>query len=438
MISSRLILVIALWQLSAVGAWCPNTNRRHQTTTTNPYPQNGVVSHSFLSLRQATNPNTDDGNNDDNDGIDPRWEDVVKELDDKDENQDGDDSSTIVNSIGKLRQEVRQQGFQKTPMSSRSRASSSSLSTSNQPRLQASDFPSNPGPLSEMEDIETLSQMFPNEEGDQFLNDYDTEALEDASNLLTEEDSVFLDADAYVQYSNMEMGAGGLTRDDYDGYNTRPPPSISEQQLKEFAMPPNAPYNANNAEEPTFDDILALHRTMNQRRTPTADEEKAIFDEIFKDEKAYLEQTSALFREGLTNKTAAEEASHMRRSSGYRKAHLKDLNRLEQQIQEFEVLLNEQEETNKNTPVVEEGTDSETVVKSMGSIASSLLKEAAVGGNDEFSMPVEDDTVAAKSTPTKLTEAEPEEEWVLVDDPDTGEIFYWNSVTGEMSVDPPP
>ena len=57
-----------------------------------------------------------------------------------------------------------------------------------------------------------------------------------------------------------------------------------------------------------------------------------------------MEQTSSIFREGLTNKTAAEEATKMRRSSDYRKSLLNDLNRLEKQIQEFEVLLLKQEE----------------------------------------------------------------------------------------------
>ncbi len=346
------------------------------------------------------------------DEIDRRWENILKELDDS--------STPSVDSVGDLRNVIRQEGFRKTP---RTRL------LKDKEYLQSKDFTLNSDSLSQLEDIL----------GDQIVleDPYDQGAdntLKDASKLLDDEDSIFLDAETYIQYSNsnndgevnanvnFDMGVG--RGNNYDGYNTFAPSSISEKELLEFAMPPDAPYTNTGDKEPTFDDILALQQRMGQRRPPSPHEEKEIFDEVTREEQAYLEQTSKIFREGLTNKTAAQEATNMRRSSQYRKNLFQELNKLEQQIQEFEILL--QEEVQKSHGMVSnqnvEGDDPIT-----NDIRENDKRTDEVVITKEFT----DDVNAPLHEPLHG----PGEDWVLVDDPSTGEIFYWNSVTGEMKFD---
>lgn len=335
--------------------------------------------------------------NGDQDEIDLRWEQVLDELDNESV------SRPSINSVGDLRNKIRAESFQKTPISRRLK---------DKKYLQATDFALNTQSLSQLQDIL----------GDQIIfDDKDDDKLEDASKLLDEDDSVFLDAETYLHYSTMDSGME--LRNEYDGYNTRVPPTISEQQLMEFAMPPSAPYydDVVGGKEPTFDDILNLHRNMKERKPPSPEEEKEIFDQVFSDERAYLEQTSEMFREGLTNKTAAQEATYQRRSRQYRKNLLKELSKLEIQIQEFEALLEQEDRNICNQISTGDSDASEEISSSQGRVVGPYVDQSTR----------QKDVAADLETPLQNTG----DEWVLVDDPSTGEMFYWNSRTGEMKLD---
>jgi hypothetical protein len=248
-----------------------------------------------------------------------------------------------------------------------------------------------------------------------------------ASSLLNdEEDSIFLDAETYLQYSCAERGMG--LNDRYDEFGASPPPLLSGKEFLEFAVPPNAIYGRNSLEEPSFDDLLRLQRAMSHRRQPTSEEEKKIFEIVFKDEHAYLEQTSDIFREGLTNKTAAEEATKIRRGSRYRRKLLNEISKLEKQIVEFEWMFGGEAKKNNTFLLNDDEFFSGKFKNNLGQLDS-----GKVSRDGQNKVMVNEDQINEKLS-TFGEEDEPGE-WVLVEDPSTGESFSWNSITGEMKVD---
>ena len=257
--------------------------------------------------------------------------------------------------------------------------------------------------------------------------DHNNDDMEvDHQELNDEDDSIFLDAETYLQYSIVEKGTGLVGS--HDGYGTSRPPLLSENDFLEFTMPPNAPYGQ-NGKGLSFEDLLRVQQATGQRRPPTKEEEKKIFDDIFKDEQVYLKQTSEIFRQGLTNKTAAEEATKIRRGSSYQKDLRTEISKLEIQLDEFERMLGDgarikTERLLHNNELVE----IEFKFKPDRNLQIILSgdeqkKEWRVQEEETFELPWE------------YPEQDQPEEWLLIEDPSTGKNFSWSSVTGEMKVD---
>ena len=240
-----------------------------------------------------------------------------------------------------------------------------------------------------------------------------------------EEDSIFLDAETYVQYSIVGSGTGLVGS--IDGYETSLPPLLSANDLLEFTIPPDAPYGM-SGNEPNFDDLRRVKRARDKRRQPTREEEKKIFYDIFKDEQVYLNQTSEIFRQGLTNKTAAEEATKIRRGSAYQKALRKEINKLEIQIVEFEQMMIGENARKRNDRLHNEDELVAVEVKSKSeqNLHSGLSDE----GQERR---VQDEEV--DQLPWEYLEEDQPDEWLTVEDPSTGRSFSWSSITEEMKVD---
>lgn len=196
-----------------------------------------------------------------------------------------------------------------------------------------------------------------------------------ASNLLEEndieDDSVFLDADAYVQASNSLRPDGSL------------PDFIFEQETQSNISDENKSSTNTNEIDPTIQDLIDLVKDKRKRQEDNPidlDQAKAMRDKIFDGEEAFLNQSKE-FLEGLGGDTnAAKEATSKRRDAQYRKEQSKEEEKLDQALDEWEDQLIQQQE--------EKGNESTTDI--------------------------------------------PEGEWIKVDDPITEETFFWNSETGEM------
>lgn len=373
---------------------------------------------------------------DDNDGIDSRWKDVLEKL---------GDSSAVgpeippLQSLQDLESSIKSQGYKKTPISREFKDKN---------YVQSSDFALNSDSLTQLENIlgeQLYSDMDDDDEEDLAAND-----SRNVASWTTDEDALFLDAESYLAYSSGDGGPEDFVNANYNFDSARTgaiPPSMSlGKNFVEFAMPPDAPYFSNNVnsndkydskngsnQEVTLADILALQQTMAQRRPPSPEEEKAIFEQVFQGEQAYFEKTSTIFREGLTNKTAAQTATFMRRNKQYRKNLLRELNKLEKQIQDFEVLLENEAGIDRHLQ------QSKDDVKKEHSGTTTTIERTNTGSQfrgksekAEVLLGEHDDNTELGMASTVIDD--PIEEWVLVEDPSTGKAFFWNSKTDEMKV----
>jgi len=272
--------------------------------------------------------------------------------------------------------------------------------------------PPSPGQIEHIlrRDFTDVNSKYVLEVGDEEVND--------------EEASIFLDAETYIQYSIVGSGTGLVGS--IDVYETSLPPLLSENDLLEFTIPPDAPYGKSD-NEPNFDDLRRVKRARDKCRQPTREEEEKIFHDIFKDEQAYLNQTSEIFRQGLTNKTAAKEATKIRRGSAYQKALRKEINKLEIQIAEFEQVIGESaRKRNERLQKDDELVAAEFKTKSDQNLPGSLSGEAQ-------ERRVQDEEV--DPLPSEYLEEDQPDEWLVVEDPSTGRSFSWSSITEEMKVD---
>ena len=218
-----------------------------------------------------------------------------------------------------------------------------------------------------------------------------------------DDDSVFLDADAYVQASNNLRPDGSL------------PDFIFQRQSMSTAAtnPSNGGGGGGVDDEPTIQDLIDL---VNRKKQEAFDDDsggnlekaKAMRDKIFADEGAFLSQSKE-FLDGLGgNVQAAEEAKFNRRNAQYRKEQSREENKLDMALDEWQKeLLSKQQQQNKR--------------------GNSNQEKDAKGKKS----PSPSNRAATTAAATTL----PQGEWVAVDDPSTGEQFYWNSETGEMKWD---
>lgn len=211
--------------------------------------------------------------------------------------------------------------------------------------------------------------------------DYDSD--EDGS----DEDnfSVFLDGDAYMQASN----------------NVKPDGSLPAFVFGEG----EAPQNKDDQEDDDAS-IADLMRLVKQKQDhPTdVDEAKAMRDRIFKDEEAFTAQ-STQFLEGLGgNVTASEEAKSIWRKTRYEKEQSYEVEKLGAAVDSWqEIVQNNQTAKNKQ--------------------------------RRQQKQPIAPIPQAPSEQQAEEPIQEGSSEWVAVDDPSTGEQFYWNAATGEMKFD---
>jgi hypothetical protein len=239
---------------------------------------------------------------------------------------------------------------------------------------------------------------------------------------------IFLDGDMYVnsrQYMNPD---GSLKLPDKA-------PQIRAQILENMLFPPEvAPIERDNDQEATLEDVIAALNAAPLDESTRNQRAQTLHEQIMSEEQAYLQQ-SDLFRHSLTNQTAANEAFTFRRSARYREQQDEELQKLDEQIKEIE-----------------------DIFKSRNSVQICSECQCRLGPNDEeafvsatnqrvcgpcFQLQItrRQETDPKQGVDMRVREDEEMEEdgsevdrseWVLVDDPDTGEPFYWNEKTGEM------
>lgn len=164
-------------------------------------------------------------------------------------------------------------------------------------------------------------------------------------------DAVFLDEESYMNFRNFLNIDGSLNLQQGNGKNRKnggkaAAPSQFRSQI--FGSLLNNPeiaeeYSNTNTKHTdlTMEDVIA---TVNAASNNQLDAEarnassEALYHQIFAQESGYLNQ-SDLFKQAMTNKTAAAEASALRRSARYRKEQEKEMQKLDAQIQEMEALL---------------------------------------------------------------------------------------------------
>jgi hypothetical protein len=330
---------------------------------------------------------------------------------------------------------------------------------------------------------------------------------------------LYIDADVYLNYRSFMKEDGSLR---FPQDDSRASSQGLSQVMENFVDPPMSP-NAvegdddqqeetqskkkRNLDErpqrdrlnkPTLADIFqAMQETQAQDKQVQAIRAEHLYREVFQDEQAYLQQ-SEIFRQALTNRTAAREATALRRSANYRQRQEKDLQTLNDNLNEFEAALAQMAELSaqrKNGKSLKTedrrpgmmSPNITTVIApricfkckcplrrdeleyQMGSNKRlcpscyqelvdedlSLLSEYGDDDNNDANdseMDYEVDTnedntfsmeeyrsstqmvnIDAADYDIDNEEDNDQGNWVLVDDPSTGEQFYWNEQTGEMS-----
>jgi hypothetical protein len=211
--------------------------------------------------------------------------------------------------------------------------------------------------------------------------DYDSDDGDDDGDDDDDDGSIFLDGDAYMQASS----------------SLNPDGSLPAYMFGEGKAPDDEnPYGDNQEEDGIS--IQDLVRSVNekQQQPPDLDQAKAMRDQIFKDEEAFTTQSSEFLQALGGNVTAGKEATSLRRNKQYEKEQSQHFGKLEQALDDWQDVL-QQDQTEKNRQRQQSRT----------------------------SVP-----------PPPEQQEEPTEkessEWVAVDDPSTGEQFYWNTETGEM------
>jgi hypothetical protein len=332
---------------------------------------------------------------------------------------------------------------------------------------------------------------------------------------------LYIDTDVYMNYRSFMKEDGSLR---FPQDDSRSSSQGLSQVMENFVDPPMSPNAVEGDDErqeetqnqkkrnldetpqrdrldkPTLADIIqAMQQTQTQDKQVQAIRAEQLHREVFQDEHAYLQQ-SEIFRQALTNRAAAREATALRRSANYRQRQEKDLQKLNDNLNEFEAALAQMAELSakqkngeslkaedrrsgvmspNNTTMIEPRIcfkckcrlRRDELEYQMGSYKRlcpscyqelldedlSLLSEYGDDDNDDANdteMDYEVDTNADnavsmekyRSTTPMVNSDEADNDisneedndqgnWVLVDDPSTGEQVYWNEQTGEMSLE---
>jgi hypothetical protein len=229
--------------------------------------------------------------------------------------------------------------------------------------------------LSKMQDIAEQPDA-PSETNSMKKIDFDFEENDD--------NSFFLDGDAYMQASS----------------NIR-----ADGSLPDFIFSPEENPYAEIIDETNDASLQDLIKAVEQKRLegPNEEQAKAMHDEIFAVEEAFTKQSKA-FLEGLGgDAAAAQNAKSQRRNEQFKKEQSKYQNGLNQELDEWQDVLDQQQSERQ---------------QQRQQNASSFPQERTTAQRQE-----------------QLDATEAPSEWVAVDDPSTGEHFYWNAKSGEMKWD---
>ena len=235
------------------------------------------------------------------------------------------------------------------------------------------------------------------------------------------------------------------------------------------------PYNSNgnnnndNNEEDDWDQVWAA--IQKEKSKPfDASRSEELHKQVFEDEQGFLEQSQS-FRDGLTDPEVAKSATQERRSAKYRQRQAKAQAQLEQNMMEFEKVLKEQPADIVHGPetcsrcrckLSESDYDNNILPQlwmkqqNLTSLCEScymvLLKtsqnmEKRLPRKDAPSVPKSNTNDSRPTSSSMATSSAPrvpardakEEEdteisssWEEVEDPDSGEVFYWNEETDEV------
>ena len=297
-----------------------------------------------------------------------------------------------------------------------------------------------------------------------------------------EDDGFFLAPDIYERSRDLMSADGSLDLgpSDGDSANTNSPQdmkSILEGLLassileEETASSDLDPYNSNGKdnEEDDWDQVWAAIQKEKEKPFDARRSEE-LHKQVFEEEQGFLEQSQP-FRDGLTDPEVAKTAAAERRSAKYRQRQAKAQAQLEQNMLEFEKVWRERPAASINGPetcsrcrckLSERDYDNNILPQlwmkqqNLTSLCEScyinLLKTSR---NMEKRLPGKDSPSRSKlstadSRPTSLStatsaspriparDAKKEEApeisstWEEVEDPDTGEVFYWNEETDEV------
>lgn len=193
------------------------------------------------------------------------------------------------------------------------------------------------------------------------------------------EDSIFLDGDAYMKASYSVNADGSLPAFLFDDEEENP--------YADFM---------GDTQDASLKDLLKAVEKRSQDGKNDEQAAKAMHDDILADEQPFTRQSQA-FLDGLGGDAeAAESAKAQRRQKQFQKYQSKYQSKLDQELEDWSSVL-EHEQIAKEQP------------------SNSLLKNES-----------QQDPLANKGSTS---------DWVAVDDPSTGEQFYWNRKTGEMKLD---
>ena len=240
-----------------------------------------------------------------------------------------------------------------------------------------------------------------------------------------DDDGVFLSTDMYLQSSQQIMPDGSLPDSFLDLSQSREQPRNKQQpQLSQAQIiqtitqpPPNSPYSSSSSgKELTLQDLT---EAANNLSPPSLESQEELHRQVFENEKAFLEQ-SKLFREGLSDAEKASEAQAKRRIEQFQKEQVKEIKELEKALEEWQVMLDEKQQQQEKEQ-------------------QERLQQAPKGEQPKQQQNDDDESVRLPSIdPSSTLSSEGEEtvaKWVQVDDPSTGDSFYWNEETGEMRWD---
>lgn len=279
-------------------------------------------------------------------------------------------------------------------------------------------------------------------------------------------DTLFLDADEYVQ-SSQWVDQDGMLRPPLIDTATKPPEYriIASRLLQQAPVSPTAQQPLTSLEE--------LWATLQDLPKPDARQAEDLHRQVFREEPGYWNQSS-VFRESLSDPTKSTEATRLRHSVAFRKRQQAALSSLEAHVQQFEqqlqqavvdgrrrcsrcrCLLSEAElpmaDLNHGQCQICYGEQlvaaSDTSFRDeMRPRRRHVTKAVTVPSTAQLrprrGLTLEDLTHRPPSRRTEKTvggeraqviedDADVEDGWIEVEDPDTGEIFYVNKDTEEI------